>query len=40
MDGDRQSWYVAVYQAKQQMEAVIAHDQAEQARRKRPKYGK
>lgn len=28
MDGDTQARYVAVYRAKQQIEAVMAHEQA------------
>lgn len=42
MDGDMQARYVAVYRAKLQMDAVVAHDQAaEMKKQSRPgKYGK
>lgn len=41
MDGYQQSYYVAVYQTRQRMDAVVAQDQAKEAQAKsRRKYGK
>lgn len=41
MDGNHQAYYVAVYRAKHQLEAVVAHNQAKDAEKKnRSKYGK
>lgn len=40
MDGDRQSFHVAAYKVKHQEDAILAHDQAEKAKAKHPKYGK
>lgn len=40
MDGRQQARYVAVYRAKHQLDAVVAHNQAKDAEKKsRRKYG-